>query len=397
MHIVILSDDYLPDSTRVHAKMLHELGEEFLALGHSVVVVTPGNIQQSKKLEVSNIDGVEIWRFRTRPTRHPSKIHRTINETLLSLNSWLAIKDKVKERHFDLIINYSPTIFYGPLVNKLKKLGPSKSYLVLRDLFPQWAIDEGLIRPKSLVEKYFRFFEHLNYKSSDFIGLMSQANIDLFQEINPQYPNIGILNNWSKLTQESFQGDVKELSDLDLKDKTVFFYGGNIGRAQNIDNLVNLARGIKDQAAHFIFLGQGDEVELLKNRITEFELSNVTYIPSVSQEIYLRILSKIDIGLFSLAKSHTAHNFPGKLLGYMSLSKPILGSVNPKNDVLDCINKNQAGFCHINGEDEALQKSAIQLIQDSQLRKTFGKNSRKLLETQFSVQSAAQKIIETLT
>ncbi|ECE6505316.1 glycosyltransferase WbuB, partial [Salmonella enterica subsp. salamae] len=144
--------------------------------------------------------------------------------------------------------------------------------------------------------------------------------------------------------------------------------------------------------AHFLFIGQGDEVELINSLASEWGLSNFTYLASVDQDEFKLILSEMDIGLFSLSARHSSHNFPGKLLGYMVQSLPILGSVNAGNDLLDIVNQNNAGLIHINGEDDKLYHSALLLLQDINVRRKLGMGSNTLLKEQFSVESAAQTI-----
>ncbi|TVU83846.1 glycosyltransferase family 4 protein [Pseudoalteromonas neustonica] len=398
MRIALLPDDYLPSSTLVHAKMFHELAHEFMKQGHDVVVITPGLPSQSQKLIIETVDGVVVWRFRAGLRRGVGKLKRALNESLLSLNAWSAIRKEVEQAPFDICVNYSPTIFFGNLTNKLRRKYNTYIYLVLRDLFPQWVIDEGMISESSLIGRYFRYFEHLNYKASNKIGLMSKANIDCFSSINPQYKNTEILLNWACLVPSQFNSysiDVRE--DHNLTDKVIFFYGGNIGHAQDMANLLRLADRLKCRPeAHFLFVGQGDEFELINQMKAELDLQNVTILPSVNQSQYKEILTQVDIGLFTLAKTHKAHNFPGKLLGYMVQSLPILGSVNPGNDLIEYVNDSHSGYAYENGEDESLLKGAIKLLEEVELRKQMGSNSFELLKQNFSVEQAARKIISAM-
>ena len=145
MHLAFIIDDYLPDSTRVGSKMLHELALEFSALGHQITVITPNVNRAANKLAISQLDGINIWRFANGPVKDVGKIKRAINETLMSFNAWSAISSSISKNTFDGIVYYSPSIFFGPLVNKIKRKCQCKSYLVLRDLFPQWAIDAKII------------------------------------------------------------------------------------------------------------------------------------------------------------------------------------------------------------------------------------------------------------
>ena len=398
MRIALLPDDYLPSSTLVHAKMFHELAHEFIQQGHDVVVITPGAPNQEKKLIIEIVDGVVVWRFRAGLRRGVGRLVRALNESLLSLNAWGAIKDEVNKAPFDLCVNYSPTIFFGSLTTKLRNKYNTYIYLVLRDLFPQWVIDEGMINESSLIAKYFRYFEHLNYKASNTIGLMSQANIDYFTSINPQYKNTEILLNWASIIPSEFDSySINIRKEYSLSSKVIFFYGGNIGRAQDMSNLLRLAYNLKGYLnAHFLFIGQGDEFEVIKSLKDDFQLENVTILPSIEQAKYKEVLTQVDVGLFSLAKTHKAHNFPGKLLGYMVQSLPILGSVNDGNDLIDYISDSKSGFAYVNGNDEELTEGALTLLHDIPLRKKMGANSYELLKSEFSVEQSARKIISAM-
>lgn len=400
MRIALLPDDYLPDSTLVHAKMFHELAHELMKQGHDVVVVTPGLPAQHKKLLIERVDGVLVWRFRAGVRRGSGvgKLQRAINESLLSFLAWRAIKQEVTKAPFDLCINYSPTIFFGCLATKLRKKYNTVVYLVLRDMFPQWAIDAGIIKDGSLIVKYFRYFEHINYKAAHKIGVMSVANLEYFRSINPQYKNVEVLHNWASLSPSIFDSySINVRKSHNLEEKIIFFYGGNIGHAQDMANLMRLALGLKKYPrAHLLFVGQGDEFLLVDTLIKDLELKNVTLLPSVSQDEYKQLLTQVNVGLFSLAKTHTAHNFPGKLLGYMVQSLPILGSVNMGNDLIDYVNDSGAGFAYVNGEDEALLGGAIKLLESMELRKSMGEHSLQLLTQHFSVENAAHTILQNV-
>jgi glycosyltransferase involved in cell wall biosynthesis len=396
MHFAFIIDDYLPNSTRVGSKMLHELALEFISLGHLITVITPNVNAGAEIFNASQIDGVNIWRFSNGPVKDVGKIKRAINETLMSFNAWRSIKSRVNKNTFDGVVYYSPSIFFGSLVNKIKKRCQCKSYLILRDLFPQWAVDAKMIKEKSLITRYFRFFESLSYNAADTIGLMSMKNHQLFKTLHPNLSNTEVLFNWASAVPSDLPiGSESIRKRLNLDHKVIFFYGGNIGHAQDMKNLLKLSKGLKGfSEAHFLFIGQGDEVELIEDLAKDWLLDNVTILPSITQSEFKQVLSEVDIGLFSLAKHHTAHNFPGKILGYMVESLPILGSVNHGNDLQEVINSADAGSVFINGEDEKLLIAAKELLFDDSIRKSQGKSSYNLLDKYFSVNTASKKIIE---
>lgn len=397
MKLALVIDDYLPNSTRVGAKMFHELAVELVRVGHDVTVLTP-EVGQKVKFAEDTIDGVRIWRFNSGPIKDTSKVIRAINETLLSVRAWQAISHKVANDSFDGVIYYSPSIFFGGLVSNIKKRCSCPSYLVLRDFFPQWVIDAGMIKRGSLLEKYFRYFESQSYQQADMIGVMSERNIAVFTEtFQDKYPT-QVLRNWASVTPYIRKDNSLSIREkLGLQDKVIYFYGGNIGHAQDMANLMRLAKGMAEhENAHFLFVGQGDEVELINDLAKQWQLNNFSYLPSVDQNTFKQILADVDIGLFSLSPKHTAHNFPGKLLGYMVESLPILGSVNIGNDLMLMVNESESGFVFINGDDNNFLSAAIELLNNEGLRTKLGNNSYELLNTEFNVSAIANNVLNEL-
>ena len=179
-------------------------------------------------------------------------------------------------------------------------------------------------------------------------------------------------------------------------DKVILLYGGNIGHAQDMENIVRLAKRLRScKKAHLFLIGQGDEYEMVHEAINKYQLENLTLMPSVSQDKYRKYIASADIGLFSLSKAHTAHNFPGKLLGYMVEKKPILGSVNLGNDVASIILDSKSGLVSFNGDDDQFLADALSLIQNESLRKEMGLNAYALLKNTFSVDKAYQVICDS--
>ena len=393
MKICLIVDDYMPHSIKVAAKMMHELACEFISQGHEVTVITPSP-ELTQKIEVSMLDGVTVCRFKSGEIKNVGKVKRAINETLLSYYAWKSFSSYLQENKHDIIVYYSPSIFWGGLVYKLKKIWDVPSYLILRDLFPQWAIDQKLIREGSMIEKYFRFFEKRNYNAADTIGLMSKNNLEWFKKNVTTDTNLEVFFNWAANMPVESQNNYKK--SLGIEDKVVYFYGGNIGHAQDMMNIVRLAKSMSShEKAHFVLVGAGDEVDLVKNAIEKENIANMTLLPSVTQDEFKQMLAEFDVGLFTLHKDHSTHNFPGKLLGYMVQSLPILGSINEGNDLKEVVENYEAGLITINGDDEILLANAIKFL-DEDYRKQIGENAQKLLVSTFSVEAAASQILEKM-
>lgn len=391
MKLLLIVDDYLPHSIKVAAKMMHELALEFKKNGYEVTVLSPKPLQKEQLL-IQELDGIRILFFRSGETKNIGKTKRAINETLLSFYAWQSAKKYFTDNHFDGIVYYSPSIFWGGLIRRLQKFWGCKSYLILRDIFPQWTVDNGLMKKNSIIYKYFKYFEKINYKYANRIGVMSPSNLSFFETQGYDTSKFEVLFNWAQ-TPEIPQSENTFRKELNLKNKIVLFYGGNIGHAQKIINLIQLAHRFKDSTdVHFLFVGKGDEVDLIKKEKEKHNLTNITYLPPVDQTTYSKMLNEFDIGLFSLHPDHKTHNFPGKLLGYMAYSKPILGCVNPGNDLKDIVNNAEAGIVVNSDDEEGLYLAAKSLIESESLRNKMGLNGRELLAKQFSVESACSQI-----
>ena len=391
MKICLIVDDYMPHSIKVAAKMMHELAQEYVKQGHSISVIIP-DYTLKNKMKISALDGVNVVNFKSGKIKNVSKVKRAINETLLSYNAWVGCKQYFYENPHDIIVYYSPSIFFGPLVRQLKKLWGVQSYLILRDIFPQWAIDNTILKENSLITKYFKYFEKMNYDNADVIGLMSDKNLQWFKQYYKTDKKLEVLYNWADV-QKVESKTFKYKKELKLEDKIVFFYGGNMGHAQDMMNIVRLAIGLqKYNKAHFVLIGSGDEVELISEKINKNNLTNITLLSAVNQNEFKHMLFEFDVGLFTLNKNHITHNFPGKLLGYMVQSMPILGSINPGNDLKNIIDEYEAGYISVNGEDNLFLENAVKLLDESE-RIRVGNNANKLLYSKFSVESATIQIL----
>ena len=148
MKILIVVDDFINISNKAGAIMINELALEFILRGNDVTVLTPSHLIK-QQFKISIINKIKVVEFRSGKLKNVSKFKRAFNELLLSFKSIFFLKNWFKKNKHDYIIYYSPTIFFGPLIKYLKNLWDVKSYLILRDVFPQWAIDSRIIKEKS--------------------------------------------------------------------------------------------------------------------------------------------------------------------------------------------------------------------------------------------------------
>jgi glycosyltransferase involved in cell wall biosynthesis len=396
MRVLIVVDCYLP-SPKSGAKVIHDLAGEFVRQGYETIVVTPDETLPERRRTTIE-DGITVVRVGSGRIKGAGKVLRAINEIRLSSIVWRACRDFFRETPCDLVVYYSPTIFFGELVRKLKQMWHCRAYLILMDIFPQWAVEAGVLREGSLPHRYFRRKEIQQYDVADAIGVQTPGNLEYFRRAGLSGRlHLEVLWPWSVL-----QGGIIPRTDyrrrLGLEGKVVFFYGGNIGVAQDMDNVVRLAEGLRtENDIHFVLMGSGSEVPRLSSVVKERRLDNISMLPPVGQGEYMGVLSEADVGLVSLGRGLRTQNVPGKMLGYLESSMPVLASINAGNDLKALIEENDIGFVSINGEPELFRGHALKLARDPELRRRLGKNGRRLLEEKFSTRRAAEQILRHLS
>ena len=397
--VVFLLEEYLPESTKSHAKMIHALAKKFAREGHSTVALVPSNGSQQTLLEMSIMDDVEVWRYRAPMAKGGSRLRRALLELLLPYHALFALffSSQSKNLKFDICVNYSPTIFLAPLAFFFKKKG-AFVYLVLRDFFPGWLVDRGILKERSLATYFFKIFEQFNYSISDAIGVQSPNNIPIFEKIYRGQKKAHVLMNWGEKKEESEKFDdrlqIRNLLGL-TENQILLIYGGNMGPAQDMENILHLITSMQTyKEAHFLLFGEGEHFVKVKSYFDKEIGGNASLKPSVSQDEFERYLSAADVGIVSLSAMHLSHNIPGKVLSYLANDLPILGCVNAGNDLITIVNNREVGFISVSGDNLSLVEGATRLLNDEDLRKDYSLNCKNLLQELFSVDAAYKEISE---
>ena len=372
--------------------MIHELALELVRNGHAVTIVTSTR-QIAGSIHVEECDGVRICRIRAGKGDHIGRVTRAFAEIGLPFLVWHYAKAEIARAAPDIVVSYSPTIFWGWLVGRIKRAHRCQSYLVLRDIFPQWVVDIGLISKYNPAFWFFSLVEKYQYWVADRIGVQSQSNLVYFKQFPSFEGKTEILWNWAS-GESPVAASPSYRERLGLIGKTVFFYGGNMGVAQRMDRLIRLAvKFVSTREIHFVLVGEGSERERLARDVVASGLDNINILPAVTQDEFQRMLQEFDIGVVLLDPQLTTHNVPGKLISYAAAGKPILADVNEGNDVFELLHAHRAGLASSNDES-ILFLNARMLAVDKNLRDELGANAKTLANKLFSVHTVAQQIVE---
>jgi len=394
-NIAIVVDTFYPAKTSAAIQIL-DLSTALESLGVKVTVFVP-NSDLKKDLDFSEIKGIKVISIRTPQIKNINLLKRAINEILLPFVMIRRLKfSSFKKNTFEGIIWYSPSIFISIFANHLSKNSKCKSYLILRDIFPKWSVDMGLISKWSPVYVLFRFFENLQYKFADNIGIQSEGDFDYFESYKKKIKKkVHVLDNWR--AKPSSQNTNINISNTILRNRKIFIYSGNIGLAQNFPLFLESVKTLQDnKEIGFLIIGSGSEVTYLKNYIEENELDNILFIDEVPHEQLPELYTQCHYGLILLDLKLETHNIPGKFLSYLYAGLPVFASINKGNDLEKIIYENELGKYSADNNHNEVASKMLELAAISYDREENKLKSIRLLEQRFSPESAAEKIINTL-
>lgn len=375
-----------------------DLMNEFVKGEHKLWVVSPSEKRNNKKDRIMSTEKYTILKPVIGNLQKVNVIEKGISTLFFGRKIWKYISKSITDLDFDLILYSTPPITYVNTIKKLKRKYNSKTYLLLKDIFPQNAVDLGMFSKRSLFYHYFRKKEVKLYSLSDYIGCMSQRNIDYILEnnINIDILNIEVCPN-SISIDGKYERKRKNYSVLEKYkipiDKTIYIYGGNLGKPQGVDYIIKCIENTKNDKIFYLIIGSGTEYKKIETYIENNHPSNLLLFDYMGKMEYELVLANSDVGLLFLDKKFTIPNFPSRILSYMKYGLPIVAATDNNTDIKDLIEKNFIGFWNHSGNVEDFIKNVTLMLSEDK-RILYGKNARKILEDNFTSEISYKNIMK---
>lgn len=394
MRIALIADAYPPMRTSA-AVQLRDLSQEMVRQGHQPLVIIPSS-QINELWVLEEMQGVQVLRVKAFPTKDIGYVRRTINEFLLPfLMLHHFRKSPFAKVKWDGVVWYSPTIFLGPIVKAFKKASHCRSYLIIRDIFPEWVVDMGLLR-KGLPYYFFKLIERYQYSVADVVGVQTPGNLAYFEKpkLKPGQ-RVEVLQNW--LAEPVKIKSSITVSETPLAGRKIFVYAGNMGVAQGMMILIDLVERLHyRQDIGFLFVGRGSDAMKLRDLCQVKSLTNVLFFDEIDPYEIPSLYAQCHVGLVALDRRHKTHNIPGKFLTYMQCGLPVLSSINPGNDLVTLIQSERVGHVCTDYSVETLQLLAEELIHDIAEDLAISERCINLSKKVFSVEVAVRQLIKGL-
>jgi glycosyltransferase involved in cell wall biosynthesis len=396
MHIALIADTF-PPLRSSGAVQLRDLSYEFVRQGHSITVILPSS-DLSVPWLTEDFNGVQVLRLHAPKTKDINYVRRTINEFLMPFIMLHNLrKSPLAKKRWDGVVWYAPSIFFGPIASALKRVNKCKAYLIIRDIFPEWAADMGLMS-RGLVYRFFKMIANYQYSVADVIGIQTQGNQIYFRDRKDC--RIEVLQNW--LTDAPNIGCSISLASTALAGRIIFVYAGNMGVAQGMSIFIDLAERLLNKVdIGFLFLGRGSDAQRLREVAKVRGLDNVAFFDEIDPKEIPGLYTQCHIGIVALDPRHKTHNIPGKFLSYMQAGLPVLASINPGNDLEEIILSEKVGRVCNDYSVDTLQRLAIDLLDEVEgnaaNNQATSARCKALSAKLFSPKVAVKQIISALT
>lgn len=376
-----------------------DLLNHFIEQGHNVYIVSPVERRHKTKTSFTQERKANILNVQSLNLTKTNVLEKGLGQILIEGQFLSAIKKHIKNVVFNLVLYSTPPITFSKVIDFIKKRDGAYSYLLLKDIFPQNAVDMGMMKKGGLLHKTFVNKEKRLYKISDTIGCMSEANKEFVLEHNPDISRNKVEVNPNTIKPKFIEYSEEERVKIKNKynipiDKRIFVYGGNLGIPQGIDFLIETISDLKEPLAHILVVGSGTQFGKLKFWFNRNQPTNATLLSGLPRDEYDVLLAACDVGMIFLHKDFTIPNFPSRLLAYLEMKMPVLAATDVNTDIGKIIEESKCGYWVEAGDANGIQDKISKLCADN--LDILGANSWNLLQKEYLVERSYNLIVEKI-
>jgi len=381
------------------ATIYTDLAEVLHESGHEITVAVSEQAKNKKVTEIKLERGFKVLRIATGNYYDVGLIEKGITTLRIPILMKKGISKYLGDCEFDMILFEAPPVTNAGLVAWAKKKFNCPAYLMLKDIFPQNAVDIGIMKNKGLIYRYFTVKERKLYETADYIGCMSKANIEYIIRNNPCLdPNkVELFPNTKKIVSEipDIKGEMRKRYNIP-ENSCVFLFGGNMGKPQYVELLCEAVKSCKNNNnIFFLFVGRGTERYKIEHTIKEFHIKNALVIENLPRDEYEQITRECDVGLVILDPRFTIPNYPSRILSYMEYAKPVLAATDKVSDIKELISEADCGEWVWSGDTEGFIEKIKEMATSNDLS-VKGYNGRKYLEKHFRIEDSVEILVNKI-
>lgn len=378
-----------------------DLLRKFYQEGHQVYAVCPLERREQKKTYLQIENEGSILHVKTLNLQKTNVIEKGLGTIAIEYQFLTAIKKHLSNVKFDVVIYSTPPITFAKVIHYIKRRDDTYAYLLLKDIFPQNAVDMKMLKKNGILHQFFLKKERKLYALSDTIGCMSEANKAFVLQHNSFLDEAKVEINPNSIEPISLEATVKEKTSIREKyhlpiDKKIFVYGGNLGKPQGIDFLLETIVATNNDKVFFLIVGTGTEFDRMQNWFMDKKPHNALLLAGLPKQDYDLLLQACDVGLLFLHRDFTIPNFPSRLLSYLEMKIPILAATDVATDIGKVIEANGCGYWVISGDLETMLNRIDIMVADTDSLGVMKEKAWQLLQKEYLVSRSYDLIHEKL-
>lgn len=397
MRVLLIHQSFVspdePGGTRHYelAVRCAEQGIDFTIIASDLSYLTgkPTVVRNSVITEKAH-GAVRVHRAYTIPSLHRSFLWRVLSFLSFMITS---VKAAFKAGPVDLVMGTSPPIFQAMSGWFVARVRRRPFLLEIRDLWPEFAIDMGVLRNPVLI-RFSRWVERFLYSRATHLLVNSPSYRDYLASKGIPESKITLIPNGADPDMHDPDERGEEFRRaLGLKESFVVTYAGALGLANDIPTILKSAARLRDERGiHFLLVGDGKERSNLEASARELQLTNVTFVgprPKSEMPVILAASDACVATLMNIAMFRTT--YPNKVFDYMAAGRPTLLAID--GAIREVLEKAGGGVFVPPGDDAALASAITSLSRDRSLARQMGSSARAYVQRHFNRNQQANDFV----
>lgn len=289
--------------------------------------------------------------------------------------------------------------FFLILLPIIKKIKGVQYTILVHDVFPENIVAIGKINENSILYCIIKSIFDWSYSHSNICIVIGRDMRKLIQKKTKNKPKIVFIPNWADITEviPIDKRRTKMINNLDLADKFVFQFAGNLGQAQGLDNILAAIKLIENKNLHFLFIGAGARAEAIKNFIENNSQNNVTLVGFQNRDEQNDFLNACDISIVTLSEGMLGLGVPSKSYNIMAAGKPIIIIADENSEISLCVKEFNIGWVVEPNNPQTLSDTFIKAYEDVESIEAIKIRSRQIAEIHFAKDFILNKYLELLS
>jgi len=399
----IISELYYPEETST-GYLLTQIAEG-LASKHVVQVICsqPTYSARGKNAPMFELhNGVTIHRYPSTTFNKDVLWLRIVNLLTISISTFFWTVWKVRADDQVLVVTNPPLVPF--VVGLACKLRRAQGILLVHDVYPDLLIATKMLSKESYTTKFLEKVNSYLYRSMKRIIVLGRDMKELAQnKLGKASERIVIITNWADLDQivPLNKENNKLLKKLDLQDKFIIQYSGNMGRTHGLEYIVEAMKQLQfiQPDVHILFIGSGAKKQWLVEAVQEYRLSNITVLPSCPRSELNDYLNACDIAIISFIPGMMGVSLPSRMYNILAAGKPILAVAVDNSEISLVVQEEQVGRVVPPENIELLVNTILELYRAKECLHRMGLCARRVAENKYSlhkVMDAYSALIDNL-